>query len=94
MTHERARLILTLLGALFPFVAFFVSLALFLWAPAWAAFAVLLLILAALLMIGGQIALAIATVFWACGQCGKRYFAFFMPHWPLDRDCQNCHLPD
>ena len=96
MTHERARFLLTLFGAIIPtltFVFILISVVLGVFSEV-AAVAALALIISALLMIVSHIILYGLTAFWNCGECRKRYYEFFMPYWPLTRTCQNCHLED
>ena len=96
MTHERARFLLTLIGAIIPiltFVFMLTSVVVGVFSDV-AAIAALALIISALLMIVSHIILYVLTAFWNCGECGKRYYEVFMPYWPLTRTCQNCHLED
>jgi hypothetical protein len=94
MTHERARLLFTLIGAIAPIlmlgsILFFLD-----GSRNGAAFAGLMIILSCFLIIVGQAAFLLMAMIWNCGECGRRYFDLFMPYWPLKNDCQNCHLPD
>jgi hypothetical protein len=94
MTHERARFFLTLLGAIIPIIALGAILAIFVWAPSYAAPGALLVPVSAILIMVGQFGFTAAALGWNCGECDQRYFAFLMPYWLFDRNCQNCHLPD
>lgn len=94
MTHERARFLLTLFGAVAPAIVLGLVPVILIWAAPYAALVGLLIIMGALFIIVGHALLVALTVFWGCGECGRQYFAFFMPYWPFDRDCQNCHTPD
>lgn len=53
-----------------------------------------MIILSCVLIMVGQVAFILMAMIWNCGECGRRYFDFFMPFWPLQGDCQNCHLSD
>lgn len=96
MTHERARFLLTLFGAVIPGLAFvFILIAVILDVFSYlAAIGVLALMVSVLFMAVTHVVLYGLTIFWSCGECGRRYFDFFMPYWPLTRACQNCHLKD
>ena len=96
MTHERARFLLTIFGAIIPsltFVIILISVILDVFRDV-AVVGTLALIISAFLMIVSHIILYGLTAFWNCGECGKRYYEVFMPYWPLTRACQNCHLED
>jgi len=96
VTHERARFLLTLFGAVIPtltFVFILISVLLDVFRDV-AAIGALVLIISALLMMVSHIMLYGLSAFWNCGECGKRYYELFMPYWPLTRTCQNCHCED
>jgi hypothetical protein len=94
MTHERARFLLTITGAVVPIIAMASIFLILLFAQSHAALSGLLIILSALLIGIGHAAFIIITAVWNCGECGRRYFAYFMPYWLFDRGCQNCTLVD
>jgi hypothetical protein len=94
MTHKRARFFLTLFGVLAPCAGLAACVVIFMWAPLYGAIGALLIIMSALPMMAGQAGFSAATLFWKCGECDQRYFAFMMPYWLFDRSCQNCCLPD
>lgn len=94
MTHERARFLLTVAGAVLPLVGLGLTGILFTFAPIYAAIGAILIIISAMLIIAGQAGFLILACFWNCSQCSRQYFSFLMPFWPFNRKCQNCHLPD
>ena len=94
VTHERARLVLTLIGAVTPTLMLGSIFFLLDGSRGAAAFAGLMIILSCVLIMVGQVAFILMAMIWNCGECGRRYFDFFMPFWPLQGDCQNCHLSD
>jgi hypothetical protein len=94
MTDERARLFLTSIGAIIPLVGMSGIALIVLLAPSYIEVVALLFILAVLSGMIGHAGLTILTPAWRCAECGSRYLAYFMPYWPFDHDCQNCHLPD
>jgi hypothetical protein len=96
MTHERGRFIFTLAGIFIPgimAISIF-PIALFVKSEIGAIIAVLLILLSVLFGLVGHAAFIMASIFWNCPHCGRRYFDFFMPYWPLQSTCQNCHLAD
>ncbi len=97
MSHENARILNTVFGAIVPllllggilFIAFRTD-----ETGDDAAMAALMLLGAAFLMMLGQIAFTVMAFVWPCAHCHNRYFHHFMPYWPLTRTCMNCHEPD
>ena len=94
MSHENARILTTMVGAIVPLMLFAAIPFALNGTRDGAALVGLLIISAAALIFLGQIAFTAMAVFWRCSHCEKRYFQHFMPYWPLSRSCANCCQAD